>query len=73
MDLKTLKENYNKVLEREKNAEKFLDAATQEQFKKWFPEFNKIIKELSGMMKEFEKITGRKMTRYEVLNGFWMD
>ena len=37
---------------------------------KWLPKSNKIVKELSLMMKQYREQTGIEMTDYEVLNGF---
>lgn len=70
MSILDLKEKYNIVIAREKKAEEYLKKCTDEQFDKWGPELNKIIVELSALMKTYEDLTGRAMTQGEVLNGF---
>lgn len=65
-----LKSEYNKILEREKKAEKYLNKATDEQLKKWLPEFNKIVRDLSKLMYEYRELTGNEMTDTEILEGF---
>lgn len=66
-----LKTEYNKLLKREKNAEKFLnEVATDEEAEKWTPLFIKITQGLSKLMIDFKKSAGREMTDSEVLNGF---
>lgn len=66
-----LKTEYNKLLKREKNAEKFLnEVANDEEAEKWTPLFMLITQKLSAMMIEFKKTTGREMTDDEVFNGF---
>lgn len=68
--LKELKDNYNGLIERYCKAEKYLNSCNDEEFNKWAPEFNKIIVGLSELMKQYEEITGKKMSKEEVLNGF---
>lgn len=68
--LKELKVKYNSVLARQKKAEKFLDNATNEQLKLWFPEYIKVTSQLSVMMSMFAVLTGRAMTIEESLEGF---
>lgn len=65
-----LTDKYNIVLAREKKAEKWMKTATGEQVDKWLPEYNKIVKELGGLMIDIEKELGRDMTTDETLNGF---
>lgn len=66
-----LKTDYNKLLKREKNAENYLDnVATDTEAERWKPEFIKITQDLSMMMLDFKKATGREMTDDEILHGF---
>ncbi len=65
-----LKLEYNRVLERERKAEEFLDHATPEQAKKWLPEFHKIVMQLSALMERFKVVAGREMTHEEIVYGF---
>lgn len=60
-----LKMKYNSFLEREIKAEDYLNRSTDEQYEKWVPEFNKIVRELSRLRKLIPNITDD-----EVLNGF---
>lgn len=48
--IKKLKLEYSKVLAREKKAQEYLNTATENQFNKWLPAYNNIIKELSKLM-----------------------
>lgn len=66
-----LKQEYNKLLKREKNAENFLDnVATPKDIEKWTPEFIKITVELSAIINKFKSSSGRDMTVDEIINGF---
>ncbi len=69
MELEGLKERYNKVLEREKKAEKWMETAPIAKIEKWMPDYLEITRQLSGMMQEFRQITGRSMTQEECLEG----
>jgi hypothetical protein len=69
-ELEDFKIQYNKILQREKKAEVFLDKATEEQYEKWYPEFLKITKELSIMIIRYEEIAGVKMKEDEIHEGF---
>ena len=60
-----LKRRYNTLLGREQKAEKYLNNANEKQFKKWLPEYNNIIRSLSGLMYQIPEIT-----HDEILNGF---
>jgi len=66
-----LKEKYNKLLQREKNAEIYFSNPLVEQSKKdaCMEEFLKITRGLSKMTQTYKEITGREMTSEEVLNG----
>jgi hypothetical protein len=68
--LKELKINYNKLLQREKKAEGYLNKATDKQLESWLPEFIKITVDLSKMMWQFKDLAGREMTIEESLEGF---
>lgn len=79
--LMELKQKYNKALERNKKAEKYLKTHTVEQCEaplkivdgksfNTFDLFNEVVRELSSLMKEIEARTYRKMTQQEILNGF---
>lgn len=70
LGLLELKKNYNKTLAREKKAENFINKATDKEFEKWLPEFNKIIVELSMMIKQYKDLTGQEMSKTEVSEGF---
>lgn len=70
MELEILKKNYNKVIDRYKKAEAFFNIATDAEVNKWMPEFQKIIIELSNMMKKYAHLTGKEMTSEEVMEGF---
>ena len=63
---------YNALLLREQKAEKFLNDDTVDIAKKekWLPEFLKIEKELSLMIKEYKTMTGENMPTEEILNGY---
>lgn len=69
MGLEDLKKRYNRVLEREKKAEKWMETVPESEVQKWMPEYLKITKQLSGMMQEFREIAGRSMTQEECLEG----
>lgn len=70
MGLNELKKKYNEVLAREKKARKFINGATDEQFKKWYQAYLDITIELSGMMDQYYKLTGERMSENEVFEGF---
>ena len=72
MDSEEFMRKYNSLLQREKKAEKFLNDDTVDIAKreKWLPEFLKIEKELSLMIKEYKTITGSDMPTEEILNGY---
>lgn len=64
--------HYNKTLARYKKAEKFFnnDKISFEQKERFFEEFNKVVKTLSMLMKEFAIHYGREMTDKEINEGF---
>ena len=80
-DLMSLKKKYNECLERNKKAEEYLTKHTFEEcdVKKEnrntgkvysaFTLFDEVNVDLSKLIIEIEKNMGKKMTRYEILNG----
>lgn len=70
MGLEELKKKYTETIKREQKAEEWANQATDEEFNKWLPAFNKIIVELSRMMFQFKELAGREMTKEEALEGF---
>ena len=69
---KEFKEKYDVLITRERKAEKWLDAPerTNEQIEKWLPEFTKIIVDLSKMINEYKKLTGKDMSEQLALDDF---
>lgn len=70
MDLENLKDKYNYLIERNKNAEKFFEENSVEECMKYLKLFNQITIDLSNTRNSLEKILNRKMTKNEILNGF---
>ena len=80
--LVSLKKKYNECLERNKKAEKYLMSHTCGECEKeieikgvgigktTLDLFNEVASDLSKLIIEIEKNMGKKMTRYEILNGF---
>lgn len=62
-----LKRQYNQLLEREKQAEKYLDAPgrTEADYQKWLPEFQKILVGLNDLLKQIGTFTSD-----EIIHGF---
>lgn len=80
-DLMSLKKKYNECLERNKKAEEYLMKHTVKECEKplkivdgksfdTFDLFSEVAADLSKLIIEIEKNMGKKMTRYEILNGF---
>ena len=69
---KYIQEQYNNALARYKKAEKFFNAENVplEQKERFFNEFNKVVRALSLMMKDFKTLYGREMTDKEINEGF---
>ena len=69
---KEFKEKYNALITREKKAEGWLNdpKRTENEINKWMPKFTEIIINLSGMINEYKKLTGKDMTKELALNGF---
>jgi len=72
MSILILKQDYNKLLERYRKAEQFLENPKIEQTKKeqWTPEFVKITEQLSYLMRKYKELTGNEMLDENVLQGF---
>lgn len=51
-------ERYNKVIERMKKAEKFMETATANQVEKWLADYNKVVIELSFLQNWYIKRFG---------------
>lgn len=79
--LLTLRIRYNKCLERNRKAEYYLKTHTVKEclgsIKKKNGEeiiildvFNEVVRDLSNLIIEIEKVMGKNMTTYERLNGF---
>ena len=65
------KEEYNKLLAREKKAESYLNdpGRTEEEIAKWLPAYGTIVKQLGQMIYEYKK-AGNEFTVDEQMNGF---
>mgnify|MGYP001033575786 CR=1 FL=1 len=70
MELIELKRKYNEKLSRNRNAENYFRTHKVEECLKYLDLFNEVTKELSELIKQIEQITKKKMTKYEILNGF---
>jgi len=68
--LSKLKTEYNRVIAREIKAEEYFKDAKIKHIEHYLPEFNNITIQLSGMMREYIKLTGYEMTDIEILQGF---
>lgn len=69
--MQTLKEEYNKLLEREKKAAQYLDDNTKPiaEREKWIPQYKNIIDRLGAIIDELRQL-GYKMTDNEIIEGF---
>lgn len=65
-----LKRGYNNNLKRYNNALKYFSTHSIAECEKQINLFNKVVRNLSVISNEFEKITNRKMTHDEKENGF---
>lgn len=68
--LSILKQRYNRCLKRNRNAEEYFKAHTVEECLKYLPLFNQVAQEISNLIYQIEDTMGKKMTRYERVNGF---
>lgn len=74
-DIEKLKNYYNEFIERNNNAEKFLNSekffeGTEEQQEFWIRAFQEITYELSRLRWEIEAATKKQMSKKEILEGF---
>lgn len=70
MTLEKLKERYTQVIARERKAEEYFQGKTERECEIWMPEYLKIIQQLSLMLGEYKRLTGKEMTEKEVWEGF---
>lgn len=70
MELKELKQKYNEVIKREHKAEKYFEGRTEKECEAWMPEYLKIIQQLSLLIGEYKRLTGKEMTKEQVWEGF---
>lgn len=70
--MEDFKKRYNDLIKRQKAAEAYLDDSkrTTEEVKKWIPEYNNVVNELSLMIKDYRKLTQSQMTEEEIVYGF---
>lgn len=70
--MSTFKENYNKLLAREKRAEAYFDNPNIpiEEKEKYIPNFNCIIRELSKLIYEYKTTTGGNPSEEVIFDGF---
>lgn len=68
--LSDLKEKYNALITRNKNAEIYLNKCTNKDFDRWYPSFELLTIELSTMIRQYKLLAGKPMSDNEVLNGF---
>lgn len=65
-----LKQQYNKLLAREKKAQHFLKTASNEEVDKWLPEYTKIIIQLSRLIYKIQEEEGGELSKEELQEGF---
>lgn len=70
--LLALKQDYNKLIARNKNAEKYFKTHTIAECEKQLELFNDVTRKLSLLKIQIEIVSGKKLTDFEVLNGFKM-
>lgn len=68
--LEKLKKEYNKKLERNKKAEEYFKTHTVDQCIKYLDLFNTVTSELGELIKEYKQLTGKSMSKEQILNGF---
>ena len=68
--LEKLKKEYNKKLERNKKAEEYFKTHTVDQCIKYLDLFNTVTSELGEVIKEYKQLTGKSMSKEQILNGF---
>lgn len=69
MKIQELKREYNKVVERLNNANKYWESCTDEEYEKSLGLYQMLIVEASKLCKELEKALNRPLTNGECLNG----
>lgn len=71
--LDKLKQQYNNGLKRVEKADKFFSSqADWEAKEKQLENYNELVRELSGLIKEYKEITGKRMLESEILEGFYV-
>ncbi len=73
MQLAELKIQYSKLISREKMAQQFFETATFEAVDKWIPKYNELVRQLSGLIILYKKLTGKEMTESEMFDGFYLE
>ena len=68
--LTLLKEKYNEKLKKANDAEEYFKSHSVKECMNHLKLFNLRTKEVSMAALEIENFTGRKMTTYEIINGF---
>ena len=68
--LTLLKKKYNEKLKKANDAVEYFKSHSVEECMKYLKLFNLRTKEVSMTALEIENFTGRKMTTYEIINGF---
>lgn len=70
MSLLALKQKYNKLLERNKNAEIYFSTHTIKECEKYMALFNQVTKDISNTIKEFKIVYGLELTDQQITEGF---
>lgn len=68
-ELKRLIYDFNTVVERLNNAEKYFDKCNDKQYEKSLDLYTSLLKEASQLSNRIETFIGRPLTSYESLNG----
>ncbi|MCQ2016776.1 hypothetical protein [Clostridium butyricum] len=69
IELKRLIADYNTVVIRLNNAEKYFDKCTDKQYDSSLDLFKDLIKQASEIANRIENFIGRPLTTYEILHG----
>ena len=70
MNIVEVKKKYNYWLGRYLKAEEFITSSEPEEVDKYLGLFHQIVRELSLLIQEFRKATGKEMTKKEMYEGF---
>ena len=70
MNIVEVKKKYNYWLGRYLKAEEFINSSEPEEVDKYLGLFHQIVRELSLLIQEFRKATGKEMTKKEMYEGF---